>query len=467
MSVSEKAVDFKRFEQEVFQGVCQLGREWLREVLERYDAELSMNRDKKVYRAKGLRKTTLKTVMGEVEYTRTMYEVAGEDNASRTYVYLLDEAMGIGGNGNFSALLSEMIAKAACESPYRAVARSVSELTGQTISHTAAWNVIQRLGEQRDKQEKEAAALSAKGEGKLETAILFEEMDGIYLNLQGKSRKEQGSSKEMKVSIAYDGAKKVGRNRYSLTNKVATANFESAKRFRMRKEGAIAAVYNTDEINTRFLNGDGAAWIKESAEADTHVQLDHFHISQAIIRYLPHEEVRRQIRDLLYSKQTDLLLDVIEAYANSTEDEKERKNYRTLLTYFQNNKDGLIPCHRRGLNLPPPSEGKAYRRLGAMESNIFTIIGNRMKGGRACWSIDGGNNLARLLCLKATDKLTETLQSLTSVTLPERYAEEIEIKMSAAKVPMREGKGYNGFQQAAIPSSLPWLKDMVAMRPVC
>lgn len=33
-----------------------------------------------------------------------------------------------------------------------------------------------------------------------------------------------------------------------------------------------------------------------------------------------------------------------------------------------------------------------------MESNVFTLIGNRMKGRRACWSIDGGNNLAALLC---------------------------------------------------------------------
>jgi len=45
-----------------------------------------------------------------------------------------------------SGLLSELIAKAACESPYRSAARSVSELTRQTISHTAVWNVIQELG---------------------------------------------------------------------------------------------------------------------------------------------------------------------------------------------------------------------------------------------------------------------------------------------------------------------------------
>lgn len=172
-------------------------------------------------------------MMGEVTYERTMYEVVGEDGSKR-YVYLLDEALGITGSGFFSDLLSEFIAKAACESTYRAAARSVSELTGQTISHTAAWNVVQRLGEGLDIHEQEASALAANGEGKgtQESPVLFEEMDGIHLKLQGESRKLHGASKEMKVAIAYDGAEKTGKTRYRLTNKVATANFEGAKRFK-------------------------------------------------------------------------------------------------------------------------------------------------------------------------------------------------------------------------------------------
>jgi len=468
MSVPESALDFKSFELEVFRGVCRLGRELIGEALACYDTELSLSRDTTVYRTKDLRQTCIKTMLGEVTFFRTMYEAVGE-NGSKKYVYLLDEALGISGSGFFSDLLSEFIAKAACESSYRAAARSVSEMTGQTISHTAAWTVVQRLGARLNSKEVEAAALAKKGKGKgtLETKVLFEELDGIHLNLQGKSRKEHGASKEMKVSIAYDGAEKTGKKRYRLTNKVATANFEGVQRFHRRKEGTIAAVYNVDEIETRLLNGDGANWINESAEPDTHFQLDHFHISRAITRYVSNEEARIMIRELLYSKQIDLMLVVIEAYSNSTGDEKERENFLKLHEYFQNNKDYLIPYHRRGLDLPLPPEDKVYRRMGAMESNIFTIIGNRMKGGRACWSIEGGNNLARLLCLKATGKLSEALQMLSSVMLPEHYSEEVEVKMSASKVPMRVGKGFNGFHQASIPTALPWLNDIAAMRPIC
>lgn len=45
-------------------------------------------RDKKEYRHKGLRKNTIKTIMGEVEYRRTMYEGwKKDDKRNRRNVY--------------------------------------------------------------------------------------------------------------------------------------------------------------------------------------------------------------------------------------------------------------------------------------------------------------------------------------------------------------------------------------------
>jgi len=37
-------------------------------------------------------------------------------------------------------------------------------------------------------------------------------------------------------------------------------------------------------------------------------------------------------------------------------------------------------------------------RLGSIERSIFTLVGNRIKGRRAYWSIEGSNRLAALLC---------------------------------------------------------------------
>ena len=90
-----------------------------------------------------------------------------------------------------------------------------------------------------------------------------------------------------------------------------------------------------------------------------------------------------------------------------------------------------------------------------------------VKGGRACWSIDGGNNLARLLTLKHTKKLHETLAGLTNWVLPAKYAEEVTVKMTPRQIPMQVGKGYDGRRAASFPSKpeYKWLRELGKIKP--
>ena len=462
MSIAEKAVEFKQIESEIFGIVCKIGCEMLKNVLEQYDASLCENRDKSLYRHKGTRKKTIKTIMGEVEFKRSVYETYSEENG-KSFVYLLDREMKLQGSGFFSGLLSEFVVKSCCESSFRNAAGNISELTGQTISHTAAWQVVQNMGEQIEKKEKDLSqkARQHKSAGTLESKVLFEEQDGIWLKLQGKSRKEYGISREMKLAIAYDGSQKIGKNRYRLTNKVACAGFESVNEFVKRKEGVISEVYNTDEIELRFLNGDGAEWIKRSITDETvHFQLDPFHRNKAILNYVKDIKKRKVLMSLLYKKRTDDLLSCIEAYIDCSEDSEEIEQFSTLLKYFTSNKEGLIPIHRRGINIP---EDKEYRRMGCMESNIFSIIGNRMKGRRACWSIKGANHLAKLLALKSTGRLEESISALTTLVLPEKYTEEISKEFSCSDIPKSIGKGYNGFKNISVfpaTAEYKWLRKL-------
>ena len=468
MILAGNEIDFNLLEKEIYKKVCELGRKTIKAVLEEWDEELRLNRDNDIYRHKGSRPGSIKTIMGAVEYERAVYEV-WEGGIKAGHVRLLDEALGHVAKRRMSGMLSAQIIKASCEGPYRSAARAVSEMTGQAISHTTAWKVVQTLGGQVGEQEKAAARLAAVGDGAgdIETKVLFEEQDGIWLHLQGRSRKDSGPSKEMKVAIAYDGAKKTGKNRYELTNKVACAGFGSAVDFVGRKEGAIAGVYNVDEIEMRILGGDGAGWIRQSQTDETvHFQLDPYHRNKAVLQHVSDPAARKAIMEQLYKNDTDLLMHVIEVEALSAEDEAARGNYEKLLGYYQNNRDGLVAYQRRGLDLPEPPGGKEYRRLGAMESNVFTLIGNRMKGGRCLWSEDGGDNLARFLCLYHTKRLGGCLESLGSCALPERYWEEVTVRMSAAKAPTRDGKGYDGYHQVSVPSSLKWLKDIARIKTV-
>ena len=90
--IKENGVTFKELEKNIYAWVCQIGREFTKEFLDRYDRMLMEDRDKKKYRNKGARQTTVKTVYGEVTYQRMVYEVIEEDGTKR-FVYLLDETL--------------------------------------------------------------------------------------------------------------------------------------------------------------------------------------------------------------------------------------------------------------------------------------------------------------------------------------------------------------------------------------
>ena len=86
--------------------ICKLGQEYTRDFLERYDTYLMETRDKEAYRNKGKKKTTVKTVYGEVEYERRIYQVTREDGLTE-FVFLLDEQLEISGVGLISMNMAE------------------------------------------------------------------------------------------------------------------------------------------------------------------------------------------------------------------------------------------------------------------------------------------------------------------------------------------------------------------------
>ncbi|WP_123055021.1 UPF0236 family protein [Clostridium sp. JN-1] len=101
-------------------------------------------------------------------------------------------------------------------------------------------------------------------------AIAPRPKDGIWLNTQGKDRPKRSKSKkkELKLGITYEGWKKRNgsKDAYVVENKIACVSFSTYKKFKELSDAAIAEIYNTDEIETRILNGDGASWIKQGIE---------------------------------------------------------------------------------------------------------------------------------------------------------------------------------------------------------
>jgi hypothetical protein len=443
--LDEVELSFNRLEKEIYAFGCQVAREMLRNVLEAMDKKLAEERDKSKYRHKGIRETSLKTLMGEVDFSRVVYE-CNDDEGNKTFIYLLDQLLGFDTIGLISTNLAEKIVENASITSYRNAADNITELTGQSISHGGVWNVVQALGQKVREEEAELAKSAEKSQlcGEKETPVLFEEADGVYINIQGNDRPKSGKKLEMKVAVAYEGWKETSKNRFELVNKVACAGFEDISKFYRIKEAMIAREYNVDEIQMRILNGDGAAWIKHGIDDTVHYQLDPFHKHKAILRSVRDEEQRKTILNLLGDNKINDALVYIAGLANDTEDEKEQKKLKELYSYFKENRDGLIPYQKRGLDIPEPPIGLEYRNLGTMEHHICDIIAQRMKHRKASWSIEGASNLGKLLAAKASRRLNEVVEKYSRIVLPKEKATEIIQILSASKAPKKDGKCKDG-----------------------
>ena len=458
--------DFSGLVKEIYRIVLGIGRELLRTALEQLDDEVLAGRDTTRYRSKGFQKTCIKTILGAVEYKRRVYvdEAAVE---SKRCVHLLDQELGIDKVGLVSEEVCQIAATAVCETTYRGAAELITETTGMDISAQGVWNIIQRLGESQVSLTKRHAELAQrhKGTGALVTKLLYEETDGIWLKLQGESRKKYGAAKEMKVGIAYDGVQwqqtKSGKRR-TLDNKVAYASFENVREFHKNKEGLVASRFDVDEIELRVYNGDGAQWIRQQNSDACIDVLDSFHRNKKITECVRDPQFASLLRSLLHSKNIDLLLDCLDAQINSVTDSSELAKLKELQTYYTENRDSLLGYYDRGIPIPETREPGVihHARLGSMESNVFTLIGNRMKGRRACWSEKGANNLAMLLCQRHTVGFESLFTKLPAAPADNSKCPEPPV-YSSCKIPKREGKGYEWRDCLRISDAPNWIRSFL------
>ena len=452
----------------VMEQAMKIGLEILKRILEERDAEILARRDKARFRCKGLQKTSVKTSMGILDLTRRVYVDTSVTEGVHC-VCLLDKEMKIEKIGLTEKALCERAAALACVTSYRNAAEILTAHFAVSMSAMGVWNIVQALENKESQRVERYAELAEQsaGTGTLAAPVLYEENDGVWLKLQGEDRKKYGEDKEMKVGIAYDGVTwDAAKTRKELHNKVAYASFEDAKSFGKHKEGMVSHCFDAETVKLRVINGDGAQWIQKNNPKNCLSVLDAYHRNRALGRFVKNPELAGQLRQLLYAGEISALLERLETARNETTDEQEKESLSELLGYYTANKDALTRYYERGVEIPPTSQPGIvhHARLGSMESNIFTIIGNRMKGRRACWSVRGGNHLALLLCRRnsvcAEDFFTEP------PTLPKDEPQEPQdtgTPLSAAKIPETLGKGSECYCHATLPDEV-WLKRVTAYR---
>lgn len=444
-------ISFGEMEKTIYEYVCQLARNLTCSIIEALDKNIMDNRDSRRYRSKDKIRTTIKTLYGEVTYERRYYY----DNETGRYLFLLDDALEIRKKGLFSANLTELIVNECMNESYRKAAEDISRATAQVISSVGAWRLVQNIGRHIEAEEEQNISDMKRGihTGARKVRILFQEADGIWLNMQQNTKK--APKQELKLATVYEGWK--DSKRHELIRKKVIAGMETGKSFMTRREAFVRSIYNLDEIDIKLLNGDGAAWIDNKTDEFTYKQLDQYHLHQEITRRIQDKRIRRMILDKLHAKDIDKMLEYIMMYADSIDNgnkkDKRADDVRELHAYLNNNRSGLLK-YKEVIELPVGEPGTEYRNMGVQEGQNCTLITMRMKHRRMRWSVAGANNLAKVICSRSNGDLEKYIAKEYDGVVPLKMMEDAEPDiLSAAAIPDTIGNGdrYIELIHAAVP----------------
>ena len=440
--ITEEEINFKEIENKVYDFVCKIGCNIIKEILESIDDTIKLTRPKDM-RNKGKRKNCVKTIMGVVEYQRRVY--LDNSKKRKKYRYLLDENVKMFENGKISKNVVEKVLDAVVQTTsYRKASNEIEQITQIQLSHETIRKLTMHVGKEIEKKEQEMVKLyktKKLRKGEKEIPILFEEADGLWINLQGKDRQEQiernkkiyeKSGKEyiipkrikaeLKLHESYEGWKKDS-SRHEIVNKTYIAGFHSTKEIKEIREAKIYSNYKEETIKYRIVNGDGAQWINKLADKKMIRQKDKFHIYQEVTKNIEEEQYRNEIIRMFENKEYKNISKYIEELKYETGgEEKQVKKLEKLKKYLSKDLDRYTDL----IELPTAPEGIEYRNMGTMESQIFTIFSKRFKGRKA-FSKKGATYLAKVSALFKEQKnkiKTEEIENMVKKDPYEDYAEK-------------------------------------------
>lgn len=440
--ITSDEVKFNDLEKKVFKFVCFFGCLIIKLILESYDRKLMDARDKKKYRHKGLRETSVNTVMGEIKYKRVMYEVQ-EERIKKT-IYLLDEKLKISVEGKVSSNLVEKVVETVpITDSYRKAEEVIDTTTNTSLSHEKIRSMIVKIGDKIANKEKEERKLFDKNQliaGLKEITALFEEADGLWINLQGKDRKERLEKNkkkaekenkefnpnmkiktELKLHVMYEGWKKDD-PRHALVNKQYIAGIMKPKEIAKLREARVFRQYDESKIKLRVVNGDGAKWTKGITVKEGIYQKDQFHIMQEIIRDVP-KEYRNIFIELINKKEFEKIKPAIDELKYELGGEYQGiKKLNRLESYLSND----LERYQDLVEVPEAPAGIEYRNMGTQESQIFSKLKKRFCSGRKAFGIHGANALSKVCVLSEKFKIEDIETPIPIDTSVEEWIKEIE-----------------------------------------
>lgn len=459
--ITDEKMNFNSLEENTFKRMMELGRDLIRDELKLIDKLIKQYRDKEIFKIKDMQITTIKTKLGEIEFSRRRYEM--EINGTKKCIYLLDELLEINSIGQYSQSIVEMVVREITKKSYRETAKTVSEDTDSTITYTAVRNIVIALGKKIKQLEEEKIKLYEKGEieGTKEAKYIFCEHDGIYIKKQ-KSKKHKGKKKfkvknfkkkknkrnkngiELKIAVIHEGKEPRYTNDFKLKNKIIVGTALKANDLKRIENTAIGTIYKEYTIKNVVINGDGSDWTGSIVEGAKEIfQLDMAHIQKKIYMAVSNEEYLKKMQEIVYTEHPKDIFSLIYNYKVELEFDKktdELKKVQELEEYLRNNENGILRYqYKLGYKEEQfESIQEELPSLGSEESHMYCVCRDRMKKNRTSWSPEGAESMLKVIMNKMNGTIKEIVTKKAEEKIKEELAQRIPEPKKVARTKYEE-----------------------------
>ena len=343
------------------------GRKTLVEILETIDLTLfESQRRKQEYETKDLRKRTIITDYGNIEYYRRYYR----NKQNKEYIYLTDEKMGIEKNERIMKDVQSKIIEFAHDISYLKTGKKV--VGSEEISPTTVMKKV--------RQE----------ELKVETQEEKKEIKRLYIEADEDHVSERGNKIGMpKLIYVHEGNYRKG-NRNVLKNVHYIGCLgKNSEELWLEVAEYIDKKYDVKKIEKVYICGDGASWIKEGLNwiEKSEFVLDRFHllkyINQATVDY---PEYRSKLWYNINIFDPVSVESIFKEILEKTIEEKRKEKVLYSYKYVMNQWKGIEIYEK---------EGKYLKGCSA-EGHISHVYADRMSSRPRTWSDDGIDKMSRL-----------------------------------------------------------------------
>src|SRR5699024_5699139 len=193
-------ITMKELEKIIYRSLQKSFSEAMASILTEMDATIANARDKKRFELKDKRKLSFDSMFGHVDLRRNYYF----DRETGKYVFLLDQHLDFDGGKMMSPVVQDLAIELAVSGvSYRQASDAIEKLLGYpVISHEGI------------RQQMLNTEVVPKEKQKLDSEVIFVEVDGLYTKSQEKGKK----GRELKISAIHQGWEMNGK-RAKLINK--------------------------------------------------------------------------------------------------------------------------------------------------------------------------------------------------------------------------------------------------------